>query len=390
MQNHLLLILFVCLSLLNCSKSGKSSLSTSSGGNTTTSVPPEEPTPTPLPTPLPPISQPVAMAALPLLQGPVQLIVTPNAKGHVEFLQSINRTISGDIIRMTMFHLTHSDIINALVAAQKRGVTVKVILDNASLILPNFKYGFDQLKAGGVDVRASSSAFTISHSKSIIINNSEVFITAINLTKLEDVTRDFGLILHDAAVVSEVINVFEQDWQNTSSQQGLTSSVSELHLVWSPVNSLTKIISVISAAKKSIVIQVENLGEVQIQSALIAAVKRGVAVRVILPMCSKGGSAKLNYPYLKELSTNGVQTKVMPTPESPEKPYLHSKMMVADAVVAYIGSVNFSRNSTSRARELGILFSEPAPIKHMLNIFEVDWNSGISVPDENNVSCSLI
>ena len=395
MKNQFLLILFVCFSLLNCTQGPDSSVSPTidvslPGDNTSTEIPnPEEEPPT-IPPTTPPTSSPVVASAIPVLSGAVQLIVTPNAKGHVEFLQSINKTVSGDIIRMAMFHITDNDIINALVSAHKRGVTVKVILDGISLNLPNFNFGYQQLKAGGVDVRTGSSAFTISHQKSMVINISEAFITAINLTKLTETTRDFGLIVHDPTVINEVINVFEQDWQNSTSQQGLTPALSAVHLVWSPVNSLAKLVNLISSAKKSLVVQVENLGAEQIQAALIAAAKRGVAVRVVVPMCSKGGSAKLNYPHLKELAAGGVLTKVMPEPESVTKPYMHSKMMVADGVTSYIGSVNFSRNSTTYARELGILFSETAPIKEMLNIFEKDWASAVIVPNEDSVSCSLL
>lgn len=334
------------------------------------------------------MTPPSETTGLPLLKGDVQLIVTPNSKGHVEFLQSINNTKSGDVIRMAMFHLTNTQVINALVSAQKRGVTVKVILDSVSLNLPNFKLGFEQLKSGGVDVRTSTSAFSISHQKSMTINNSEAFITAINLTKLEDVTRDFGLIVHDPDVISEVITVFEQDWQNAMTGQGVTPQVNELHLVWSPVNSLTKLVNLISSVKKSLIVQVENLGDSQIQSALIAAVKRGASVKVLVPMCSKGNS-KINYPYLKELAAGGVQTKVMPTPESVAHPYMHSKMMVVDGVIAYVGSVNFSKNSTSKARELGVLFSEVKPIQTLSSLFQQDWNAAVSVPEEATVSCPL-
>ncbi len=400
--SHLLVLLFVCLSLVSCKQSSDSSSSPSSEVNAPAAIPPttEEPetppTTTPPTTTNPPVTSspppvvtpPSEVSALPLLKGDVQLIVTPNSNGHVEFLRSINNTKSGDVIRMAMFHLTNTQVISALVSAQKRGVAVKVILDSVSLNLPNFKLGFDQLKSGGVDVRASSSAFSISHQKSMTINNSEAFITAINLTKLEDVTRDFGLIVHDPDVVNEVISVFEQDWQNASTQQGLTPQLNELHLVWSPVNSLTKLVSLITSAKKSLIVQVENLGDSQIQAALIAAVKRGVVVKVLVPMCSKG-NAKINYPYLKELAAGGVQTKVMPIPESVTQPYMHSKMMIADNVTSYVGSVNFSKNSTSKARELGILFSEAKPIQTMSALFEQDWKVSVSVPDEATVNCPL-
>lgn len=378
MKKQFLLILFVCFSLLNCTPSSDNSAPSgiaSPGDNTSTETPNPEDNP------------PVITSAIPRMNGPVQLIVTPNANGHVAFIQSINKTVSGDIIRMAMFHITDNDVINALISAHKRGVTVKVILDAISLNVPNFYLGSQQLKTGGVDVRASSSSFTISHQKSMVINNSQAFITAINLTKLTETTRDFGLIIHDPVVIAEVISVFEQDWQNAANNQGLTPAVSDIHLIWSPVNSLTKLVNLISSAKKSLVLQVENLGDDGIQASLIAAAKKGIAVRVIVPMCSKGGSAKLNYPHLKELAAAGVLTKVMPTPESVERPYMHSKMMIADGVTAYVGSVNFSRNSTTYARELGIIFSETEPIKEMLSIFEKDWAAAITAPAENAVSC---
>lgn len=147
--------------------------------------------------------------------------------------------------------------------------------------------------------------------------------------------------------------------------------------------------ALIASAKKSIVINVENLGDEQIQSALITAAKNGVIVRIIVPMCSKNINPKLNFPYLSELAANGVQTKVMPYPESVERPYMHSKMLIADEITAYIGSVNFSRNSTSKARELGILFSETKPIAEMRTIFEQDWNVAVSVPNADSVNCPL-
>jgi phosphatidylserine/phosphatidylglycerophosphate/cardiolipin synthase-like enzyme len=199
-MKHIFLLLFVCFSFLNCSKSGDGSAIPSAVDL------PADNTPTETPYPDDPLNPPAIASSIPPLNGSVQLIITPNPKGHVEFLQSISKTIAGDIIRMAMFHLTDNDVIDALGAAHKRGVTVKVILDGASLYLPNFKFGYDRLKSYGIDVRTGSTAFSISHQKSMVINQTEAFITAINLTKLTETTRDFGLIVHDANVINEVIN----------------------------------------------------------------------------------------------------------------------------------------------------------------------------------------
>lgn len=384
--NITLVLLFSSL-VINCSSSGDGSSSVPvTEINTPTANPPEESPPKENP---PVVVPPVVVSpTISLLSGGVQLIKTPNANGHTEFIASLNKTKSGDVVRMAMFHLTDNSVIDALVSAHKRGVTVKVILDGVSLIAPNFKLGFEKLKAGGVDVRESTSAFSISHQKSMSINNSEAFITAINLTKLPETTRDFGLIIHDVAVITEINTVFEQDWANAMNNQGITPIVNDPHLLWSPVNSLGKLVNFISSAKKSLIVNVENLGASEIQKALIAAAKRGVSVRIIVPMCSKNVDPKLNYPFLKELSSGLVQARIMPEPETVAQPYMHSKMMIADGTIAYVGSVNFSKNSTTKARELGIIFSETKPIQEIIALFEQDWKVSVQVPDENTVSCS--
>ena len=69
------------------------------------------------------------------------------------------------------------------------------------------------------------------------------------------------------------------------------------------------------------------------------------------------------------LRRGGVAARVMPYPATPRHPYMHAKMMVADDRRAYVGSANYSVNSTTLARELGLLFSEPdlgvAALRHL-------------------------
>jgi phosphatidylserine/phosphatidylglycerophosphate/cardiolipin synthase-like enzyme len=48
-------------------------------------------------------------------------------------------------------------------------------------------------------------------------------------------------------------------------------------------------------------------------------------------------------------------------------------MLVADGERGYVGSVNFSRNSTQYAREVGLLFTEPDALAQIAQIFEHDW-----------------
>jgi len=160
----------------------------------------------------------------------------------------------------------------------------------------------------------------------MVIDDSFALITAINLTNMADVTRDFGVITSDAAVLNEILNVFETDWDNSLKQQGNTPPLTQEALVWSPVNSQKKLSDFIASAKSEVVATVENLGDPVIQAAFEAvAEKQNVKVRIIVPMCDRNVDPLRNYPFLNELKSHNVMAKVMPNPSSVEQPYMHSK-----------------------------------------------------------------
>jgi len=61
--------------------------------------------------------------------------------------------------------------------------------------------------------------------------------------------------------------------------------------------------------------------------------------------------------------------------------YIHSKTIIVDSGlptgVAYVGSVNpFLDESVQTERELGVLVTDPASIRRILQAFEADLRSG--------------
>jgi len=305
------------------------------------------------------------------LQGKQQLILTPNPAGHPEFLWAIQNAKQS--ILMTMFHLTDQAIVNALIQARTKNIEVRIILDGDGLKDKRRQAFAAQLSQGRVAVLPSSPAFSITHEKAMIIDHSYAFITAINLTDNAATTRDLGVILNDPDVVKEMLAVFETDWANAQKKTGFTPPLSNPNLVWSPINSEAKLSSLINSAKTSVVSTVENLGEAAIMNAYTNAAARGVAVRVIVPMCDKNSNPAFNYKFIPDLVTRGVQVKVMPFPETAQHPYMHSKMILVDNTYAYVGSINFSFNSVMKARELGIIFGVPQLAAQIESIFELDW-----------------
>ena len=52
---------------------------------------------------------------------------------------------------------------------------------------------------------------------------------------------------------------------------------------------------------------------------------------------------------------------------------MHAKVLVVDGVRAYLGSVNYSTNSATKARELGLVLTDPPALSTLTETFESDW-----------------
>ena len=338
-------------------------------------------TPAPLKNTTTEVSLVAAVSSSPVLQVE-KLIVTPNADGHRDFISAILNAKKS--VYLKMFHLTNDEVVEALIQAKKKGVEVKVILDRKSMLLSRFSDPYKKLLDNQVSVLKSTKKFSITHEKSMTVDHTVALITAINLTKNYKTTRDFGIITKDAAVVAEVESVFQADWQNATDKKGITPNLTNPFLIWSPVNSREKIVALIEFAKRSIDLEVENFGNADIQQALVVAAKKGIHVRVLVPLCDKNFNPFHNVKYIQQMESEKIHTRVMPSPSTEKVPYMHSKMILVDGQAMYIGSVNFSNNSTQKARELGLIFSNDKVAKQISEIYELDWNIATALPEKRS------
>jgi phosphatidylserine/phosphatidylglycerophosphate/cardiolipin synthase-like enzyme len=321
---------------------------------------------------------PAPSAFEPLVDGELQLLVTPSPEGHQPFVRAIDGARA--TIDMTMFHLTDPEVVDALVHAAGRGVKVRVIVDGKGLEPKSNHAAFEKLHGGGVDIRASSPGFSLTHVKAMVVDGQVAFVTAINLTKDADRTRDLGVVTQQSDVVAEVDAIFAADWQNAETQGSDTPALHVPSLVVSPVSSRGKLVALIESARRELLVTVENLGDPEIERALTGALHRHVGVRMIVPLCDKNPNPLYNLPAARQLADAGADVRVMPAPETPEQPYMHSKMILADGQTAYVGSVNFSTNSTTKARELGIIFANAAASAQIRALFDADFAHAIAPP----------
>jgi phosphatidylserine/phosphatidylglycerophosphate/cardiolipin synthase-like enzyme len=317
------------------------------------------------------------------VSGEPPLFFTPTAGHQKDVLAAINGARKS--VHMTIFSLTDPAVIEALIAANDRGLDVKVILNHSTF---ERKSGtVDRLQEAGVEARDSSPGFSITHSKSFVVDGEKAYIMTLNLTKISDRVRDVALITSERASVDFVEELFATDWRNAAEGTDDTPTNIPENFVVSPVNSEAKLRALIQSARKSLKVVVENMSYVEIIQDLIDAHNRGVKVEVLMPRCNIS-NADFDMPAALQLFEGGIDVRLMPKPSTTDTPYIHQKSIVVDGEKAFLGSENFSFNSIKRARELGIIFDDARQVRQLSDVFDTDFIKALNYKKAAAASCA--
>ena len=301
----------------------------------------------------------LAITPLPKGQQSLKLFVEPDA-GESIILDAINTAHHS--IWLEMYLLTDTSIIQALENAAHHKLDVRIMLEPAPYGGGSPQDVLNELKLAGITVKTTSPNFTLTHEKGMIIDGNTAFIMSCNFTysALNGTNREYGVVDTFAQDVQSVTDIFNADWNRT------LPHITNPRLVISPINSRTDLTNLISGAKKTLILEEEEMLDGSIQQALVSAVQRGVKVQVILPTPYTGESDS-NSGGITVLKAGGVQVKEDPVL------YIHAKMIVADGVQAFVGSENISAPSLDGNRELGILLSNKGIITTLQETFQQDW-----------------
>jgi phosphatidylserine/phosphatidylglycerophosphate/cardiolipin synthase-like enzyme len=304
----------------------------------------------------------VAIAVPAGAAGDFSLLVLPDQGESAIYSFASSATSSIDL---TMYELKDTTLVNDLVAREKAGVNVRVILDRQHESYDSSAYS--TLTKGGVSVVWSSSAFTYTHQKTLTVDNRESYITTGNLdSTYYSTSRDYGVFDTDPADVAAVVAVFNADFAHKS----ITPSDGD-DLVWSPTDAQTRILSVINGAKSSLDIEQEEFSDSALISAIVSAENRGVKVRVVVEYPSDYSSE------LKQVISAGGTVEGY---SSSTGFYIHAKAIVADygksTAKVFAGSENFSSNSLNNNRELGLITTDAGMLSGIESAFTSDYDGG--------------
>ncbi len=321
----------------------------------------------------------ILVSAIFSAQAAPTLYIQPR-DGITPILNAINAAKTS--IRLKVYLLTESrqDVIDALSAATKRGVDVKILLEKE----PSGTSGgntsmFLKLRENGLNVKLTTPfKFVFVHEKSFVLDDKLAIISTANLTGSSyGANREYQVFLDDQPRVNEIARVFDADWNNQD------IDLRDAKLVWSPSqttssglvrgNARGRVLEIIRSAKKSLMLEQEGMADEEVIRELAAAVQRGVVVTLI---GSPADPLKDTYFTVgaERLKSAGVRLRYLLTN------FVHAKVIVADGERALVGSINISGNSMDANRELGVVISSaeaPEAVNALVAQLEADASKGV-------------
>ncbi|MEW6042277.1 MAG: phospholipase D-like domain-containing protein, partial [Elusimicrobiota bacterium] len=334
----------------------------------------------------------------------------------IEMLQKAKKTID-----IAQFYITSEknepmeEIISEIKSAAKRGVNIRIITDS----------GFYKKYPSNVDDLSGNKGITVNkidlkgltggvmHAKYFIVDSEETFLGSQNFDwrSLKHI-QEIGVRVKSKEFSEKVLKIFNIDWEISSSgilpkintaetpdKSGNFISLSNdlrIKPVVSPPSfspsdlsgELDEIVNLIEAAEKDVLIQVMNYSpkaynecDLTIDNAIRNAAGNGKKIKLLVSDWS------LKYPhinYLKSLSIiPNIEVKILSIPRYSQKyiPFarvIHSKFVISDDKIFYIGSSNFEPGYFKKSRNLGIIVQNTEMAKKLRQVFFDSWTSNYS------------
>jgi cardiolipin synthase A/B len=274
----------------------------------------------------------------------MKLLVQPNdgAQPLVRAIAHAKHTIE-----IVIFRFEHREIERALANAVSRGVAVHALIAHTN------RSGEESLRklelrllAAGVTVARTHDDLARYHGKLMVIDRRELYLMAFNPTYSDiEHSRSFAVVTKRPAVIREAERLFEADAARHAYEPGSEA------LVVSPVNARRLLGEFIAAAKKELVIYDPKVSDLEMVHLLEERAAAGVRIRLI-----------------------GRLTRTIPGIEVCKLPMrIHTRTMVRDGSVAFIGSQSLRAVELDARREVGLIFHEHKVVSAIQQTFAADW-----------------
>ena len=306
-------------------------------------------------------------------------------------------------------------VVERLEAAGKRGVKIRFLLEQKGLGLSE-KPTLDQLRAiPNLELRvldfSKVTGNGIIHAKYMVVDGVTAFVGSQNFDwRSFEHIHETGLRITDPKIVGQVLGVFNQDWRAQAlTTQGATVPAlnmatavpnyrQETFLLASPNrynpagigDSESGLPELLAEAKSEVRIQLLDYAPLSygpkgtrpyyavIDNAVRAAANRGVKIKL---MVSNWNLEQPAQAYLKSLAVlPNVEIRVVTLPRAssgfiPFARVIHSKTMVIDNQVAWVGTSNWAGGYMDLSRNMEVVMRNEKMAQRLASTQEQIWSS---------------
>jgi phosphatidylserine/phosphatidylglycerophosphate/cardiolipin synthase-like enzyme len=314
-------------------------------------------------------------------------------------------------------------VLTALKNAAARGVKIRMLLDAG--FYHDQPQDADTFVAQTPGVQMKTIDFSrlggIMHAKYFVVDNKKAYVGSANFDWLAlSHIHEVGLKVDDAQISTGLTSIFTQDWAAGVDHPGTPATASGAKTVTSAVTSaiskkldetfapflqifaspstevpagvnptLPKILNMMATATTSIKIQMYEYATSlygtstkfkDLDNAIRAAAARGVKVQILVDKTAlKAGSKDLKA--LNQIPNIKVSVITIPEWSGGHLDYArvaHSKYMITDDNLAWIGSENWSGGYFTSTRNVGLVTNDVDGVKKLVQIYSTVWNCGLT------------
>jgi phosphatidylserine/phosphatidylglycerophosphate/cardiolipin synthase-like enzyme len=157
--------------------------------------------------------------------------------------------------------------------------------------------------------------------------------------------RSFGVVTKNQKLVKEAVKLFEADFDRRPYKACCD------RFVVSPENARDRLSAFIKGARRQLLIYDPQVTDDAMLRMITERIKAGVDVRVIGKVEAKWELEGQKYPGGR----------------------LHTRAIIRDGKRAFIGSQSLRRLELEKRREVGIIVTDQAVVKQLVDVFEQDW-----------------
>lgn len=299
-------------------------------------------------------------------------------------------------------------VLDAIVQASQRGVHIRFIVDAG--FYKTYPDSVNRLSTqAGIETKTVdfSNLGGIQHAKYFVIDGQQVFEGSQNFDwRALNQIHEIGFRINDTRVASDLESVFQTDWTagvsigtptSTAGPETIPAGLptdSSLQTVASPDVSnpsgvpatLKALTDLMGSAKSSIRIQVMEYttsvyGSSSHWTALDDVVRqaaaRGVQVQLMVDI-SDLKKAKADLQGLAKLKNVQVRLVTIPPWSGGAIPYarlIHSKYLIVDGAVSWVGSENWSEGYFTNTRNAGVISRSTDIASTLGQVFNLVWTS---------------